>query len=141
MESVIAASISKQRFQMDILGAFAVLALLLGAIGLYGVLSHMVTANRVEIGIRLALGASRNMIFRMIAGRALTLAALGVGAGLVGCILVRSLLAKLLFGIAANDPVTLAGAVAVLLIAALAAAWVPAHRATRVDPMTALRDE
>jgi predicted permease len=141
MESVIAASMSRQRFQMEILSAFAILALLLAVVGLYGVLSHMVTANRVEIGIRLALGASRNLIFRMIAGRALALAALGVAAGLIGCIAVRSVLSKLLFGIGANDPATLAAAIAVLLTAALAAAWFPAHRATRVDPMTVLRDE
>ncbi len=141
MDSVIAASVSKQRFQMEILGAFAVLALLLAVIGLYGVLSHMVTANRVEIGIRLALGASRNLIFRMVAGRALAFAGLGVVTGLLGCIAVRHVLSTLVFGIGANDPATLAAAIAVLVMAALAAAWFPARRATRVDPMTVLRDE
>jgi ABC-type antimicrobial peptide transport system permease subunit len=138
---VLAASVSKQRFQMQILGGFAVLALLLAAIGLYGVLSHMVTAGRVEIGIRFALGASRGMVFRMIAGRALGLAGIGVIAGTLGCLAVRRVLSTLIFGIGPSDPVTIAAAIAVLLAVALAAAWIPARRAARVDPMAALRDE
>ncbi|HTX33886.1 MAG TPA: ABC transporter permease [Bryobacteraceae bacterium] len=141
MDSVLAASLSKQRFQMEILGGFAIMALLLAAIGLYGVLSHLVTANRSQIGIRLALGASRGRVFRMIAARALGLAALGVAAGLLGCIALRRVLVTVLFGIGPNDPVTIAAAIAILLAVALAAAWFPARRATRVDPMTALREE
>jgi predicted permease len=141
MDSVLAASLSKQRFQMQILGTFAVLALLLAAVGLYGVLSHMVTANRAEIGIRLALGAPRSLVFRMIAGRAMALAAMGVIAGAFGCVTLRTVLAALLFGIGPNDPATIAGASAVLLMVALAAAWIPARRAMRVDPMAALREE
>jgi putative ABC transport system permease protein len=141
MDSVMAASLSKQRFQMEILGGFAVLALLLAAIGLYGVLSHMVTANRSQIGIRLALGAPRDLVFRMVAGRALKLAGIGVVAGALSCLALRRVLAGLVFGIGPNDPVTLGGAIAVLLVAALAAAWIPARRATRVDPMAALREE
>lgn len=141
MESVMAAALSKQRFQMEILGGFAVLALLLATIGLYGVLSHMVTANRSQIGIRLALGAPRALVFRMIAGRALKLAGIGIVAGALGCVALRNVLAVLVFGIGPNDPTTLGGAIAVLLAAALAAAWIPARRATRVDPMAALREE
>ena len=141
MESVMAARFSKQRFQMEILGGFAVLALLLATIGLYGVLSHMVTANRSQIGIRLALGAPRALVFRMIAGRALKLAGIGIVAGALGCVALRNVLAVLVFGIGPNDPTTLGGAIAVLLAAALAAAWIPARRATRVDPMAALREE
>jgi putative ABC transport system permease protein len=141
MDSVLAASLAKQRFQMEILGGFAVMALLLAAIGLYGVLSHMVTANRSQIGIRLALGASRGVVFRMITARALGLAAAGVAVGLVGCIGLRRLLATLLFEIGPNDPATIAGAIAILLLAALAAGCFPALRAMRVDPMEALRDE
>ena len=141
MDSVLAESVSKQRFQMQVLGGFAVLALLLAAIGLYGVMSHMVAANRSEIGIRLALGSSRGLVFRMIAGRALALSGSGVAAGLLGCLAVRRVLASVLFGIGPNDPATMAAAVALLLLAALAAAWFPARRAMRVDPMAALRDE
>jgi putative ABC transport system permease protein len=141
MESVMAASLSKQRFQMEILGGFAVLALLLAAVGLYGVLSHMVTANRSQIGIRLALGAPRARVFGMIAGRALKLAGIGILAGVVGCVTLRNVLAAAVFGVGPNDPATMGAAIAVLLGAAFAAAWIPALRAARVDPMTALRDE
>ncbi len=141
MDSVMAASLSKQRFQMEILGGFAALALLLAAVGLYGVLSHMVTANRSQIGIRLALGAPRVLVFRMIAGRALKLAGIGILAGALGCVALRNVLAAVVFGIGPNDPTTLVAAIAVLLAAALAAAWIPARRATKVDPMAALREE
>jgi putative ABC transport system permease protein len=141
LDSVLAGSLARQRFQMEVLGGFALLALLLAAVGLYGVLSHMVTANRSQIGIRLALGAPRTLVFRMVAGRALKLAGIGVAAGALGCIALRRVLAASLFGIGPNDPATLAGATLVLLAAALAAAWIPARRATRVDPMVALREE
>lgn len=141
MDSVLAESVSKQRFQMQVLGGFAVLALLLAAIGLYGVMSHLVTVNRSEIGIRLALGASRGRVFRRIAGRALALTGAGVAAGLLGCVAVRRVLASALFGIGPDDPATIGAAAALLLAAALAAAWFPARRAMRVDPMAALRDE
>ena len=141
MEAVLAGSLAKQRFQMEILGGFAVLALLLAAVGLYGVLSYMVTANRAEIGVRLALGAPRGLVFRMVAGRALVLVGLGVVAGAFGCIALRQVLAAVVYGLGPNDPLTLAAAGAVLLAVALAAAWIPARRAMRVDPMAALREE
>lgn len=141
MDSVLAASLSKQRFQMQILGGFAGLALLLAAVGLYGVLSYMVAANRSQIGIRLALGAPRGLVFRMVAGRALWLAGIGVAVGALGCLALRRALATLLFGVSPNDPMVLAGAIGVLLSAALAAAWIPARRAMKVDPMEALREE
>jgi putative ABC transport system permease protein len=141
MDSVLAGSLAKQRFQMEILGGFAILALLLAAVGLYGVVSHLVTANRAQIGIRLALGAPRSLVFRMVAGRALTLAGIGVAAGALGCVALRHVLASVVFGIGPNDPATLVGAIAVLLAVALAAAWIPARRATRVDPMAALRED
>src|SRR5262249_40487661 len=120
MNSVLSGSLSKQRFQMEILGAFAVLALLLAAVGLYGVLAHMVTANRAQIGIRLALGAPRSLVFRMIAARALKLAGFGVVVGALGCLALRRVLASAVFGIGPSDPVTIAAAVAVLFGAALA---------------------
>ena len=141
MDSIVAASLAKQRFQMEILGGFAALALLLAAVGLYGVQSHMVAVNRPEIGIRLALGAPRALVFRMIAGRALRLAGIGVAAGALGCAALRHVLASAVFGVGPSDPATLGAAIAVLLAAALAAAWIPARRATKVDPMTALREE
>src|SRR5262249_36583808 len=129
------------RFQMEVLGGFAVLALLLAAVGLYGVLSYMVTANRSQIGIRLALGAPRTLVFRMVAGRALKLAGIGVVVGVLGCVGLRNVLAASVFGIGPNDPVTLCGAIVILLASALTAACIPARRATKVDPIVALRDE
>jgi predicted lysophospholipase L1 biosynthesis ABC-type transport system permease subunit len=141
MESVMAASLSKQRFQMEILGGFAALALLLAAVGLYGVLSHVVTANRSQIGIRLALGAPPARVFGMIAGRALKLSGIGILAGSIACLALRNVLAGAVFGIGPNDPATMGWAIGVLLAAAFAAAWIPARRATRVDPMMALREE
>lgn len=141
MDEVLAGSISKQRFQMEILGGFAVLALMLAAIGLYGVLSHIVTASRAEIGIRLALGAPRNLVSRMIIQRALALVGMGIGSGLLGCVAVHRVLSTFLFGIGPSDPGTLAAASAVLLAVAFAAAWFPASRAAKVDPLQALRQE
>lgn len=139
--SVLAESLARQHFQMQILGGFALLALLLAAVGLYGVLSYIVTASRAQIGIRLALGAQPLTIFRHIMGRALALAAFGVALGIVGCLAVRRVLTALLFGIAPNDPATIAVAVGVLLAVTIAAAFIPARRAMRTDPMVALRDE
>ena len=141
MVSVVAESLARQRFQMEILGAFAVLAMVLAAVGLYGVLSYTVTASRTQIGIRLALGAQPSIMFRMITGRALALAAAGVALGALGCVAVRRVLAALLFGIGPSDPLTIAGAVGVLLLVAAAAAFFPALRAMRTDPMAALREE
>jgi putative ABC transport system permease protein len=141
MESVMAESLARQRFQMEILGSFAVLALVLAAVGLYGVLSYMVMASRSQIGIRLALGASPATVFRMITTRALALAGVGAVLGMFGCLAVRKVLVAMLYGIGPNDPLTIAGAVAVLLVVTVAAAYFPSRRAMRTDPMVALREE
>ena len=141
MDEVLSRSLARQRFQMQVLGGFAMLALVLAAIGLYGVLSYTVTSNRAGIAIRMALGAHSGTIFRMITARALRLAALGVMIGLAGCFAVRNLLSRFLFGIGPTDPATLSVATVVLLIAALAASWFPARRAMRVDPMTVLHED
>jgi len=141
MDDVMAEAVARQRFQMRVLAAFAVLALLLAVIGLYGLLSYRVSQSRVEIGIRLALGAQPRNVFQMVTGRALALAGIGAAFGMAGCMTVRKLLATLLFGIGPGDPATLASATLVLMLAALAASAFPALRATRVDPATALREE
>jgi ABC-type antimicrobial peptide transport system permease subunit len=141
MDEVLGRSIARQRFQMQVLGGFAMLALVLAAIGLYGVLSYTVTSNRAGIAIRMALGARSGTIFRMITARALRLAGLGVMIGLAGCFAVRNLLSGFLFGIGPADPATLSVASAVLLLAALVASWLPARRAMRVDPMTVLHED
>jgi putative ABC transport system permease protein len=141
MDAVMAESVARQRFQMQVLGGFAVLALLLAAVGLYGVLSYLVAASRGEIGIRLALGAQPVRVFRMIAGRALRLSAAGAALGLAGCLAMRTIVASLLFGVGPSDPVTLAAATAALLAVAFAASAFPALRAMRTDPASALREE
>jgi putative ABC transport system permease protein len=141
MDAAMAESVARQRFQMQVLGGFAALALLLAAVGLYGVLSYLVTAGRGEIGIRMALGAQPVSVFRMIAGRALRLSAVGAALGLAGCLAMRHIVASLLFGVGPSDPVTLAAATAALLAVAFAASAFPALRAMRTDPASALREE
>jgi len=141
MDRVLSRSVARERFQMQVLGGFALLALLLAAIGLYGVLAYMVNSNRPAIAIRMALGAQPRAIFGMVTLRALRLAAFGTALGLAGCLAVRKLLSSLLFGIGPSDPATLGGATAVLLAVALAASWFPARKAMRVDPISALHEE
>jgi len=141
MSDILAVSMARQRFQMQVLSGFAGLALVLAAVGLYGVLSYVVASNRGQIGIRVALGAQPGAVFRMVAKRALRLAGVGVAIGLAGCLAVRSALQAVLFGIGPSDPATLAVAAAVLLAVAMVAASVPALRAMRVDPISVLREE
>lgn len=141
MDTVLSESLARQRFQMRTLLAFGCLALLLATIGLYGVLSYMVTANKSQISIRLALGANPTTVFRMVVGRAMTLCGLGAALGVIGCILARSALSALLFGIGPSDPLTIGAAVATLLTAGLVAAWIPARAAMKVDPMLVLRED
>jgi predicted permease len=141
MDALMAESVARQQFQMQVLGGFAALALLLAAVGLYGVLSYLVTAGRGEIGIRMALGAQPVSVFRMITARALRLSAIGAALGLIGCLAMRHIVASLLFGVGPSDPVTLAAATAALLAVAFAASAFPALRAMRTDPVSALREE
>ncbi|MGB9458619.1 MAG: ABC transporter permease [Bryobacteraceae bacterium] len=141
MDAQMAEAVARQRFQMQVLGGFAALALLLAAVGLYGVLSYLVAAGRGEIGIRMALGAQPVSVFRMITGRALRLSAVGAALGLAGCLAIRPIVAALLFGVGPGDPVTLAAATAALLAVAFAASAFPALRAMRIDPASALREE
>jgi putative ABC transport system permease protein len=134
-------SLEQQRFQMQVLGGFAALALLLAGIGIYGVLSYMVARSRGEIGIRMALGAPPAAVFRAVTLRAFGLAGAGIVLGLAGFIAVRGLLKSVLFGVAPGAPLPLAFAIAVLLLIALLAAILPARRAMRTDPVAALREE
>ncbi|MBZ5593227.1 MAG: ABC transporter permease [Acidobacteriia bacterium] len=141
MDDVLADATARQRFQMQVMGAFAALALILAAVGLYGVLSYAVTSNRATIGIRMALGAQPGDVFRMMARRALGLAFAGAGIGMAGCLAVRRVLASVVFGVGPSEPAVLASAAALMLAVSLAACWFPARRAMRVDPVTALREE
>jgi ABC-type antimicrobial peptide transport system permease subunit len=123
------------------LAAFAGLALLLAAIGTYGVLSYMVTERRREIGIRVALGAARSHVLTQIMKQGLQITALGVATGLGGALALNRLIASLLFGVQPTDSATIVFVIATITAVAVVASWLPAWRASRVDPNIVLRDE
>jgi putative ABC transport system permease protein len=129
------------RFRALVVGSFAGFALLLAVIGLYGVLSQLVTQRTNEIGLRMALGADARNVLTMITKEGMLLVGLGIGLGAILALFLSRFLAGLLYGVKSNDPITLAAVSVLLLVAALAATLLPARRATRVDPMVALRYE
>jgi putative ABC transport system permease protein len=139
MEQVLANSIAPHKFTAVLLGAFATLAALLAAVGLYGLLSYGVAQRRHEIGVRMALGASRAGVVRLVVRRSLILVGVGTAVGLVGSLAVTRVLGSLLFEVRPTDPAAFAGAAAMLVVVALLASYLPARRATRVDPLVALR--
>jgi predicted permease len=141
MDSVFAESIRRPKLLAQLLGAFAGLALLLAAIGTYGVLSYMVTERRREIGIRVALGADRSHVLTQIMKQGLQVTALGITIGLAGALALNRLIASLLFGVQPTDTVTIAFVIATITAVAVVASWLPAWRASRVDPNIVLRDE
>ncbi len=141
METRLGDSVAQRRFHMLLLGLFAAIALLLAAIGIYGVIAYGVARRTQEMGIRLALGAQRADLLRLVVGQGLRLTIIGIGAGLAGAFVVRRLFSSLLFGVSALDPLTLAGTSILLGAIALFACWFPARRASRVDPVVALRAE
>jgi putative ABC transport system permease protein len=141
MEQMLAVSTSDRRFNMTLLITFAALALVLSAVGVYGVINYSVTLLRRELGIRIALGAQPKDVLRLVLGQGLALVLAGIGIGLAGAFGLTRLMTKLLYGVAATDFLTFASVSAVLLGVGLVASYLPARRATKVDPMIALRAE
>jgi ABC-type antimicrobial peptide transport system permease subunit len=141
MQSVLSASTAQQRFTMTLLGCFGLMSLLMGGAGLYGVMSYSVARRTKEIGVRMAIGAQRTDILRMVLREAGLLVGLGLVVGLAASLAGAQLLRSLLFGIAPRDPFTLAATCGVLLLTGLFAAWWPASRAASTEPMQALRME
>jgi len=141
LDETVSASLAERRFSMEIVALFALTALLLAGLGIYGVISYIVSARTHEIGIRIALGAQRRNILRIVVRQGLALAVAGAAVGLVGALIVSHSMAGLLYGVKPTDPLTFAGVAVLLVVVALFACYVPARRAMRVDPMIALRHE
>jgi putative ABC transport system permease protein len=140
-DTLIEAATAQPRVTTWLFGSFAVLALLLAAIGVYGVLAYLVAQRTREIGVRLALGARPGSVRSLVVGQSLRLSLWGVAIGAVGALAAAPALQSQLFGVTPRDPATLAGVAVALLAIALLASYVPARRATRVDPLIALRNE
>jgi putative ABC transport system permease protein len=138
---VVSEATAQQDFNMTLLSLFAGLALLLAAIGIYGMLSYSVQQRSQEIGIRMALGAHGKDVLRMVVKVGMMLAGLGIVIGIAGALALSHLLTALLFGVKPNDPSTFAAIGGALALVALLACWIPARRATRVDPLFVLRYE
>jgi len=141
LDRIVDGALTAPRFSMLLIVAFGGLALVLAAVGMYGVVSYSVTRRTQEIGIRMALGAGRREVFRMILGQGARFAALGLGAGIVCALMLTPLMARFLYGVRPADPLTFAAVSVLLLAIALAACYVPARRAMRLDPTIALRYE
>ena len=133
--------VSPQRFTATLLTVFAAIGIALAATGVYGVMRYWVASRTDEIGIRMALGAQRANVLWLVLGRASTAAAVGTAGGIAGALALRQAIATQLIGVSAADPVVLGAVAAVIFMVAILAAWVPARRASRIDPMKSLRGE
>jgi putative ABC transport system permease protein len=140
-DQIITDSLAERRFAMVLLGLFAALALLLSTIGIYGVISYLVGQRIPEIGTRMALGAQRKDVLELILGRGIALAGIGVALGSLLALLLTRQMRNMIYGVSATDPLTFGGVALLLMLVATAACYVPARRAMRVDPMSALRHE
>jgi len=141
MDQVIAEGVSRQRFNMLLLTIFAAIALILAAIGIYGLMSYSVEQQTQELGIRMALGAGKEQVLKLIVGQGMVPVGIGVAAGLAIAFGVTRLLASLLYGVRPSDPLTFGAVAVVLSLVALLAIYIPARRAMGVDPLLALRNE
>jgi ABC-type antimicrobial peptide transport system permease subunit len=141
MEQVIANTLWQSRFNLQLIGIFAALAMMLAAIGLYGMMSYSVAQRTREVGLRMALGANRRDVLKLVVGQGMKLALAGVALGLLVSVALTRLMEKLLFEVSATDFSTFAVIAVLLMFIALVACWIPARRATKVDPMIALRCE
>jgi putative ABC transport system permease protein len=138
---VYSASLGSRKFNLTLIGFFAITALLLATVGVFGVMAYSVSRRTREIGMRVALGAESGDVLRMILGQGLRTIFIGVAIGIAGSLLLTRTVASLLFGVTATDPLTYAAVTCLLIAVALLACWIPARRATRVDPLVALRYE
>ncbi|HVG32795.1 MAG TPA: FtsX-like permease family protein, partial [Pyrinomonadaceae bacterium] len=141
MQQLLASSVARARFNTLLLGLFAALALVLASVGIYGVMAYSVVQRTKEIGIRIALGAQSRDVLKMIVGHGMMLTLVGVGLGLTGALILTRLMSSLLFGVSTTDPLTFIGVSLLLSAVAFFACYIPARRATKVDPMIALRYE
>ncbi|HEX7958604.1 MAG TPA: FtsX-like permease family protein, partial [Terriglobales bacterium] len=141
MKDVVAESLAQRRFTLGLLSSFAGIALLLAAIGLYGVISYSVTQRTQEMGVRMALGAAPGDLLRLIVAGGTRLAAIGIAAGILAALILTRFMSSMLFGVHPADPLTFVAVSIVLLLVVLFACYVPARRATKIDPMVALRYE
>jgi len=141
MDQVLETSIAQQRLSLIVMVTFAVVALTLASLGLYGVIAHSVTERTHEIGVRMALGAEARHVLGLMIRQGLTTTAIGAAIGVAGAVALSRWIQDLLFGVTPTDPATFAAVVATLMAVALVACYVPAWRATRVDPTMALRSE
>jgi putative ABC transport system permease protein len=141
MDEAVATATAQPRFEMLLLSLFGAVALVLAAVGIYGVMNYSVTRRTREIGIRMSLGAGRTDVFRMVISQAVQQALVGAAFGIAGAVLLSKVMAKIVFGVRPTDPLTFLGAFIVLGLAALLASCVPARKAIRIEPMSALRSE
>ena len=140
METVVSTSVADRRFVLVLVGVFGAAALVLATLGVYSVISYLVTQRRQEIGVRIALGAQRGDVLSLVLRQGATLAVVGIAIGGVGALFLTRLLKGLVYGVSTTDPIAFGGVIVLLTVVALLASWLPAQRATRVDPMNALRD-
>jgi ABC-type antimicrobial peptide transport system permease subunit len=139
LSAIVGGNVARPRLLATLLLLFGIMGLTLGVLGIYGVLAYAVGQRRQEIGVRVALGASPRSVLGLVVGQGMSLAALGVVAGIAGALVLTRVMAAVLYDVRTTDPATFATVVAVLLAAALVASWLPARRALRIDPVQALR--